>query len=219
MALQQGLVTITGRVGGEPQKFERDGEFIGCQFRLGCTRSYMGRNGEWCKMPTTWITVKAFRTLGKNVMMSIHKGEAVFVHGLLNTDEWMTQAGEPMSRIVIEATVIGHDLNFYVSEAKRLRPASAPANDQQPDGQNIPNIPNNQNNQSMTTNAPLANSPVSPALPVRPVPGDSSVTYGVPPADSPAPPGSAASAGRSLMSPEEEDAAQNEQEEFGGGRF
>lgn len=122
MAIQQGTVTITGFVGADPTAFGKENAPAGCTFRLGCTRSYRnGDNREWKDMPTTWFTVKAFRQLASHARMSLHKGDPVIVTGLLNTEQWNTQSGETRSRMVIEATNIGHDLNYGVGELKRFR--------------------------------------------------------------------------------------------------
>lgn len=122
MAIQQGTVTITGFVGSMPVPFGRSGGVEGCSFRMGSTRRYRdGGTGEWRNMPTTWITVKAFRTLASNARMSLHVGEAAIVTGVLSTEEWTTQNDERRSRIVVEATNIGHDINYGVSELKKFQ--------------------------------------------------------------------------------------------------
>lgn len=122
MAIQQGTVTITGFVGSMPVPFGRSGGVEGCSFRMGSTRRYRdGGTGEWRNLPTTWITVKAFRTLASNARMSLHVGEAAIVTGVLSTEEWTTQNDERRSRIVLEATNIGHDINYGVSELKKFQ--------------------------------------------------------------------------------------------------
>lgn len=41
--------------------------------------------------------------------------------GVLSTEEWTTQNDERRSRIVVEATNIGHDINYGVSELKKFQ--------------------------------------------------------------------------------------------------
>ena len=65
--------------------------------------------------------MKAFRTLASNARMSLHVGEAAIVTGVLSTEEWTTQNDERRSRIVVEATNIGHDINYGVSELKKFQ--------------------------------------------------------------------------------------------------
>ncbi|MCI1649901.1 single-stranded DNA-binding protein [Bifidobacterium tibiigranuli] len=116
---QQGIITITGFVGANPIGFGREGKTGGCSFRVGSTRSYFhAASGEWKDQPTTWLTVKAFRTLAVNVLASVRKGDPVIVSGLLNTEEWQQDGGN-RSRIVIEASAIGHDLSRGVGSFQR----------------------------------------------------------------------------------------------------
>jgi single-strand DNA-binding protein len=116
---QQGIITITGFVGANPIGFGREGKTGGCSFRVGSTRSYFhAASGEWKDQPTTWMTVKAFRTLALNVLASVRKGDPVIVSGLLNTEEWQ-QDGNNRSRIVIEASAVGHDLSRGVGSFQR----------------------------------------------------------------------------------------------------
>lgn len=118
---QQSTVTITGFVGANPVSFGREGGSPACSFRLGSTRSYYHAGSrEWRESPTTWITVKAFRTLASNVITSIRKGDAVLVSGVLNTESW-SQDGIARTKMVIEANSIGHDLNRGVSSFAKMR--------------------------------------------------------------------------------------------------
>ena len=82
---QQANITINGFVGADPVSFGQAQGVQGCSFRLGCTRRYFhNTRKEWVDQPTTWITVKAFRTLASNVLLSVHKGDPVVAqHGEL----------------------------------------------------------------------------------------------------------------------------------------
>jgi len=49
-------------------------------FRLASTRHYFdGRTQQWKDLPTTWITVKAYRGLSESICQSFKKGEPVIV--------------------------------------------------------------------------------------------------------------------------------------------
>ncbi|MCH4209657.1 single-stranded DNA-binding protein [Bifidobacterium sp.] len=116
---QQGTITITGFVGADPISFGREGGPGACSFRVGSTRSsFHAASGEWKEHPTTWITIKAFRALAVNILASVRKGDPVIVTGLLNTEEWQ-QDGNNRSRIVIEASAVGHDLTRGVDTFQR----------------------------------------------------------------------------------------------------
>lgn len=108
--VQMGVVTIVGYAGSDPMEFGKT-KGAACSFRLGCTRGYYDANHIWHSFPTTWITVKAFRRLAENVRRSIRKGDPVLVTGQLNTELWKVEDGSERSRIVVEASSIGHDLN------------------------------------------------------------------------------------------------------------
>ena len=107
--VQLGVVTIVGYVGSEPAIFDKAKGAI-CSFRLGCTRGYYDAAHVWRSFPTTWITVKTFRRLAEHVHRSVRKGDPVIVTGQLNTEVW-TQDDTERSRLVIEASSVGHDLN------------------------------------------------------------------------------------------------------------
>ena len=118
---QQANITINGFVGADPVSFGQAQGMQACSLRLGCTRRYYhSTRKEWVDQPTTWITVKAFRALATNVRLSIHKGDPIVVTGLLNTENWQ-QDGVNRSRIVIEASTIGHDLSLGVSTFQRMK--------------------------------------------------------------------------------------------------
>ncbi|SCC79342.1 single-strand DNA-binding protein [Bifidobacterium commune] len=119
---QQGVATISGFMGTDPQSFGKEGGVTACSFRVGCTPRYFNAvANKWRDRPTTWITVKVFRTLAKNVLSSLRKGDPVVVTGALATEEW-EHDGTKRSKIVMEATSVGHDLNFGISVFQRDKP-------------------------------------------------------------------------------------------------
>lgn len=120
MALQQGTVTITGRVGTQPVQFGTDPQRMGCKFRLACTRAYRDRDGQWQNMPTIWITVKAFRALAQHIMYSVNRGEPVIVTGSLGAEEWTGEDNKLHTRIVVEASAVGHDLNYGITTIRKI---------------------------------------------------------------------------------------------------
>lgn len=116
---QQGIATISGFVGTDPQSFGKEGSVTGCSFRIACTPRYFNTvTNEWRDRSTTWITVKVFRALATNVLSSLHKGDPVVVSGALATEEW-EKGGAKHSKIVMEASNVGHDLNFGTSVFQR----------------------------------------------------------------------------------------------------
>lgn len=121
MVQQQGLLTVTGYVGGNPTQFNREGMPHASSFRLASTRRYFdGRTQQWKDLPTTWITVKAYRGLSESICQSFKKGEPVIVSGVLASENWVDQNGKHQSKLVMEANAAGHDLNYGVSTLRRF---------------------------------------------------------------------------------------------------
>ena len=101
MAQQQALITITGYVGANPTQFNKDGMPHASSFRMASTRRYFdNRTQQWKDLPTTWVTVKAYRNLSETICQS--------------------QNGKPQSRIVLEASAAGHDLNRGVTTLRKF---------------------------------------------------------------------------------------------------
>ncbi|WEV65320.1 single-stranded DNA-binding protein [Bifidobacterium sp. ESL0764] len=121
---QQGTVTISGFMGANPQSFGKAGGPAAVSFRIGCTTRYFNPAvNEWRDRPTTWITVKVFRQLAENVLSSLKKGDPVIATGNLATEEW-TRDGTRHSKMVMEATSVGHDLSFGISVFQRVKPGT-----------------------------------------------------------------------------------------------
>lgn len=86
---------------------------------------YDAKTKAWREFPTTWMTVKAFKTLANNVLQSLHKGDPVLVTGSLSTEEW-TKEGQKRSALVLEADGIGHDMAMGVSTFQRVKSGGGP---------------------------------------------------------------------------------------------
>ena len=121
MTQQQGLLTITGYVGGQPTQFNREGMPHASSFRLASTRHYFdGRTQQWKDLPTTWITVKAYRGLSESICQSFKKGEPVIVTGVLAAESWVDQNGKQQSKLVMEANAA-----WPVTRCARVAPVRA----------------------------------------------------------------------------------------------
>jgi single-strand DNA-binding protein len=120
-------VTLSGYVGSEvefKEGFNRAGERHPHNdrafFRLGSTPRFFDRStGRWRDGETVWLTVKVWRGLAHNVASSVNLGQPVVVVGKLKTSVWKGQDDEVHSRDVLEATVVGHDLNRGTSAFSR----------------------------------------------------------------------------------------------------
>jgi single-strand DNA-binding protein len=103
------LVTLHGWVGGEVT-FRTPKDISVASFRVACTPR-VRREGKWEDGDTTWYSVTAWRTLAENIRESVHRGEAVVVHGRLRTRTWTREDGVQASSLEVEAILVGHDLS------------------------------------------------------------------------------------------------------------
>ena len=107
-------VHITGYAGTE---VESRGNGTVAAFRLACTPRIKTKNG-WSDGNTTWLEVACFRTLAQHVAQSVRKGDPVLVVGKLRTNVW-EKDGQTHERLVLEADMVGHDLNRGTSIFQR----------------------------------------------------------------------------------------------------
>jgi single-strand DNA-binding protein len=114
-------VTLHGWVGSEVTFRDPHGVSV-ANLRVASTPR-LKRDGRWVDGDTTWYSVTAWRGLADNVRASIHKGDAVFVHGRLRTDLWERADGQTSTSLCIDAALIGHDLTRGTSRFERaVRP-------------------------------------------------------------------------------------------------
>ena len=128
----ENILTFQGHVGTQVEL--REGAAVPwVLFRVASTPSYWDQaTRAWRELPTTWMSVKAFRLLAQNAAESLSVGDPVVVIGRLRTEVWTTKDGESRESSVLEATMIAHDLTRGVSSFRRVeRPAAQPST---PDG-------------------------------------------------------------------------------------
>ncbi len=99
-------------------------------FRLATTpRRWDRAQRAYVDGTTTWFTVQCWRSLAAHVRDSIRRGDPVLVIGRLKTEEW-TKDDVRNSRIVLEATSVGHDLTRGVSAFRKApRPVEVGSDD------------------------------------------------------------------------------------------
>ncbi len=122
----EAVITITGYVGTEVEA--RAGGAV-AKFRLASTPRVKSK-GEWGDGATTWIEVACFRSLAEHVLSSVRKGDPVVAVGRLRTNTW-EKDGQSFERLVLEAEVVGHDLNRGTSAFRRMA-GIRPQVDQEP---------------------------------------------------------------------------------------
>jgi len=120
MGIQQALVTITGNLGGPPAPFTTNAGVPACSFRVGITPRFFDQNaGQWRDRGTSWVGVCAYRTLAKNILGSLEKGDPVIVTGTLRTERWQKE-GVDRSTPVIDASAVGPDLSQGIARLNKI---------------------------------------------------------------------------------------------------
>jgi single-strand DNA-binding protein len=117
--MNETLVTVVGNVATEPETTVTATGLAVTRFRLATTtRRYDTERGAWTDGPTSFYTVRAWRTLAGNVKESVGLGEPLVVQGRLRVRE-DEKDGRRYVSAEIEANAIGHDLSRGVSRFTR----------------------------------------------------------------------------------------------------
>ncbi|TWX37269.1 single-stranded DNA-binding protein [Frigoribacterium sp. ACAM 257] len=118
-------ITLTGIIATDPRVVTTEAGLDIASFRLASTHRRFDRvKDEWVDGDTNWYTVTAFRVLGANAGLSLHKGERVVVLGRLRIRAW--EAGDKSGTTVeVDADAIGHDLRWGRSTFTRSTSAAA----------------------------------------------------------------------------------------------
>lgn len=120
-------VTFHGWVGNDVTHRDVNGVNV-ANFRVASTPR-IKRKGEWRDGGTTWYSVSAWRALADNVNASLKKGDAVVVHGRLRSDAWKRQDGQVSQTLVVDASLVGHDLTRGTSTFLRSTKPERPDHD------------------------------------------------------------------------------------------
>lgn len=112
-------LTFHGRVGTKVEL--REGAVPWVLFRAASTPSYWDPTSRtWKDLETTWISIKAWRSLAQNAAESLEVGDPIVAIGKVRTERWTAQDGEARESTVLEATVVGHDLAWGVTRLRRV---------------------------------------------------------------------------------------------------
>jgi single-strand DNA-binding protein len=121
------VLTFHGHV-GTPVEVREGSAVPWVLFRVASTPSQWDQaTRAWRDLPTTWLSVKAFRQLAQNAADSLQVGDPVVVIGRLRTETWTTKEGEARESLVVEASLIAHDLSRGVTRFRKVdRQIAAP---------------------------------------------------------------------------------------------
>jgi single-strand DNA-binding protein len=122
--MNETTVTLQGWLGTDVT-LRQAGEVPVASFRVAVTpRRYQRRTDEWVDGDTQWFSVNAWRTLAEHCETSLHRGDAVVVHGRLNAQTWSNSAGIEVTSFEVDAITVGHDLNRGTSAFRRRERAA-----------------------------------------------------------------------------------------------
>jgi single-strand DNA-binding protein len=117
-------VTLHGWVGGDVVLRSANG-FSVLDLRVASTARFK-RHGDWVNGDTTWYTVTVWRQLAENISKSVGSGDPVIVHGRLRTEKFTRNDGKEASKLVIDASLVGHDLSRGTSQFTRASHGERP---------------------------------------------------------------------------------------------
>lgn len=105
--------TVMGNVASDVKEITHpDGEKSAI-IRLAVTSRYYDQSaGGYADRKTEFISVYARRSLARNALASITKGQPLIVTGRIGSQEWTDQHGNPRHTFTIQAEALGHDLSF-----------------------------------------------------------------------------------------------------------
>ena len=108
-------ITVSGLVATTPRHLvTQDGLPITSLRMAASHRKFDRTQNKWVDGDTNWYTVTAFKQLAINIAGAVAKGERIIVTGKLRVRDW--DNGERAGTSVeIEATSVGHDLNWGTS--------------------------------------------------------------------------------------------------------
>jgi single-strand DNA-binding protein len=123
--MNETLVTVVGNVATEPEMHTTATGVGVTRFRLATTaRRWDAARGAWTDGPTSFYTVRAWRTLAGHVKESVCLGEPLLVQGRLKIRE-DERDGRRYTDAEIEAVAVGHDLSRGITRFSRTSTASA----------------------------------------------------------------------------------------------
>lgn len=122
--MHENTITLVGNVCADLVSRTTPGGAEVTSLRLATTPRRF-RNGVWEDGETSYFTVNCWRTLGRHVLASVHRGDPIIVSGLLRVRKWESNGASGTS-VEIEAHTVGFDLNRGNAVFSRARREPAP---------------------------------------------------------------------------------------------
>lgn len=123
--MNEDRITFSGNVGSRVDLGQVGDGVAVASFRVGSTPRRL-RDGRWEDGETAWYTVKAWRQLATNLAASLTVGDPILVTGRISAETWTAQDGTLVTRHVVVAASVGHDLSRGCSTFVRPGRPEAP---------------------------------------------------------------------------------------------
>lgn len=122
--MQDMITTIQGNATRDPRETRHQDGSVTATVRVAVNGRYFDRTaGEFADRRTEYVTVFARRSLARNVLASVRKGEPLIVTGRIASSEWKREDGQSEFTMTLQAHAIGHDLSYgtgsYTRTARR----------------------------------------------------------------------------------------------------
>ena len=123
--------TVIGTVITDPRRRTTNtGEEV-ISFRVASTVRYrVPGTDTWQDGATLYLTVSCWRRLVTGVGAAIGKGSPVIVHGMISTDEYVTEDGQDRSDLKMQAIAVGLDLARYICRVEPARKVGPTVNEE-----------------------------------------------------------------------------------------
>ena len=109
--MNETTVTLIGNVVTEVSSHSTPNGIEFSSFRMATTTRRFDRGlGQWVDGDTSFLKVTCWRRLGRNVQVSIGKGDPVVVTGHLKIREWTNPERKGVT-VEVDASTVGHDLS------------------------------------------------------------------------------------------------------------
>lgn len=130
--MREPRTTITGNVTKDVTEHRYEDGTVTAVIRLASTSRYFDQDKkDFTDRKTEFFTVFARRSLARNVIDSVRKGDPLIVTGRLGSAEW-TKDGVTGFSMTVQAEAIGHDLTYGADVFTRAsRRAAVPLIDEQ----------------------------------------------------------------------------------------
>jgi single-strand DNA-binding protein len=124
MQASSSFVTLEGNVASEPELRMTTAGIPVTNFRLASSDSRKNdETGEWVDVSTVFMKVACWRSLARNVVASVRKGDPVVVVGRLKSSSYVWEEQQRTSTELV-ASIVGPNLSRGYTIFHRVAPGS-----------------------------------------------------------------------------------------------